>query len=155
MMQLPEQQTVLTRRMVRQLRRVVFEVDFEWPELLNGLLLILWGAGVGKPGARTFDDVPVYRALEWLASHLLPGHEEHLWGALAISLGALVVLGLTADLYQLRRGMTFLSLGFWAFILVAYWASGAWVAGNAFLIGFVINALWVLMRLTIYRWTLD
>lgn len=120
------------------------DYDFEFSELITGLVSFFWGLSLLNPAWNSFDTTPIYRLMAQVAP-------EEAWGTVLLSLGTLQLVALLAEWWSVRRVVAMWGCGLWAFVsyIVITTNPRAPIAVTA--PAFLFASAWAYLRMRFHR----
>lgn len=141
MHQMPTQSAVLSP--LQRLRAILFNRDFEFSELLNGVMATALGAWLLLP-FQTFTSTPTFGAMRDLAP-------EWLWGCGIVIIGLAQLVGLIADWWRWRRQVALASIFVWASLSTLVVFSNPASPDAAMYLVLSLSVGWAYLRLRFHR----
>lgn len=104
---------MLMKKIIKNLRRILFEDNFDVVELFGSINSFGWGMWfITHPNL--FEQGTVYGVLATFAN-------EATWGALLVLLGTGRLIGVALDRYRLRKAVAMIGTVLWAFVCAGFY----------------------------------
>lgn len=139
MIQEPRQQQQLHVRFVLWLKTLFFDKDFEFTEIQNVTIKLLWGMWLLSPWWNTFANSVSFRAMSELAN-------ENVWGAGVVLIAVLHLAGLVFNIHFMRKYAIFAGFLFWLFVSIMLVRTNPSGTGTIIYPILTISTMWVYLR---------
>lgn len=129
------------RRVTSRLFKILFTEDFEYAELQNGLVMILWGLWMllfTEPDAAF---VEAYRAM-------LSQAPEALWASLFLLIGVTKLYALLWEVTPLRKAASMLAFVYWFFTFLTIAVASPYTFAVPVTFIFSVSAVWSHVRVS-------
>jgi hypothetical protein len=142
MQQLQQEQSAgRLMRPVLRLQALLVDYDFEFAELLTGVIAGLWGIWLMMPQWHTFASTPTFKAL------IDVGLPEWFWGGFIGTIGLIQLVGLLWNYYRIRRAATFAACLVWIFLSAMFISANIASTGTIIYPALSFTAAWAYWRM--------